>query len=86
MNLKEVLSNDMANELRRRGYQVIPPERRVKDGTVVRRPDYHVYMQNGNFFVDLYQNNLPIGSYATLDGVKEALYYLGKLPSKTSEL
>ena len=86
MNLKEVLFNNMANELRRRGYQVIPPERRVKDGTVIRRPDYHVYLQNGNYFVDLYQRNLLIGGYATLDGVKEALYCLGELPSKTSEL
>ena len=86
MNLKEALSNDLAKELRRRGWQVTPPDRREKDCTIVRRPDYHVYMHNGRYYLDLFDPERPIHSYSSYEAVISELYYIGRLPAKTSEL
>ena len=58
----------------------------MKRKTVVRRYGYHVYMMDGRYYVDMHERNKPIHSYETLEGVKEALYYVGKIDSKTDEI
>lgn len=47
---------------------------------------YHIYYSDGRFYVDMYERNKPIHSYETIEGVKEALYYAGKIDSKTADI
>lgn len=54
--------------------------------TISRKPMYHIYYSDGRFYVDMYERNKPVHSYETIEGVKEALYYAGKIDSKTADI
>lgn len=54
--------------------------------TISRKPGYHVYKHDGRFYINMFRNDAPIHSYATIEGVKEALYYAGKIDSRTEEI
>ena len=59
---------------------------RIKRFSVASGIGYHVYYSDGRYYIDLYRRDRPIQSYATIEGVKEALYYAGLICSKDSDI
>lgn len=64
----------------------------LKEEVIAKTEDYTVYKvsygESSYYYIE-YAHEYPTGpypSYKTIEGVKEALYYHGVLPSKTSPL
>lgn len=81
MALCDYVSGELVKELRKRGYKIIAPERREEDHVLVSTPSCQIYQSAGRFFVNYRQPELPICSYATMEGVQTSLYSRGLLPT-----
>ena len=64
--------------------------RRMRETTIAETADYRIYTMRGEtrYFIEYADRDpmAPIPWYSTLDGVREALYYMGLLDSKDSPL
>ena len=64
--------------------------RKIRETTIAKTADYRVYTMKSEtrYFIEYADRDpmAPIPWYATLEGVKEALYYAGLLERKDSPL
>lgn len=57
-----------------------------REYTIARNYMYHVYYHDDRFYVDFYKHDMPIHSYASIESVKEMLYYAGLIDSKSADV